>query len=126
MNKHHIETREQALKVLRQARDWVKAGYIRMGRESISYMLLDAVEDAPYASGRPGAPKLPVKRAVVQRVLAYMCLAIGQVDPGTAHGRYKKLAKQSCWQYVTQNTFIRIFERAVEVAVEDIRENKKV
>ena len=47
MNKRQIETREQALLVLRQARDWVKAGHIREGRDTIGDMLLDAVQDSP-------------------------------------------------------------------------------
>ena len=125
MNKRHIETREQALLVLRQAREWVKAGIIRNGRTNVTDMALDAVEDAPHDFGRTASPKLPVKHDVAQRALAYLCLALGPVDPGTSSGRDKKLAKWACCQYVTQNTIIWLYERAVVTAVADIRELKK-
>ena len=125
MNKRHIETREQALLVLRQGRDWVKAGIIRDGRTNVTDMVLDTVEDAPHGFGRTTAPELPVKYDVTQRALSYLCISLGHVDPGTSRGRYKKLAKWACCQYVTQDTIIWLYKRAVVVAVADIRELKK-
>ena len=120
MTKTQIKVREDALKVLRLARDWVKAGCIRKGRTGISYMALDAIEDAP--SPLDWTPMPPVPRPVESRALAYLCLCIpGTGEPGTYRLRMKRIYRWNARQYVTQNYIIRAYEAAVTLAVEDIR-----
>ena len=127
MTQAQIKVREDALQVLRLAREWVKAGNIVGGRENVGSMVLDAIYEAPRPPKIVGSaePRPPAPWPVQERARAYLCLvAPGLTDPGTSRLRFKKLLKWSWCQYVTQDHIIGAYEAAVKLAVEDIRECK--
>ena len=119
MNKHHIAVRKDAIKLLRQARDWAKAGNIRDGRKGVWNMAMDCLEDAPQAEGTKPEPS----NEVANRAMAYLCAVLprGPSDPGGYWPRRNRISKWNWCQYVTQDTVIRAFVAAVEFGIADVR-----
>lgn len=100
---------EEALALLREARDLAARGWILKGRDSIHHMPVDCFERA---AGQRDIIDIP--NPAESYALRALCEALGN-DPGSSAARVKKIAK---WQYtrITQDRIIRAFERAVDVA----------
>ena len=119
MNKHQIEVRKDAIKLLRQARDRAKDGFIRPGRENTGHMAMDCLEDAWIAE----VAQLEPPYAVTNRAMAYLCAVIprGPTDPGSYSGRRNRISKWNWCQYVTQDRVIEAFKEAAEYGIADVK-----
>ena len=120
-----LQVREDAAKILLEARRLAERGWIKEGRRNTTRMLMDTLEEAFvmcggrrnfFAYARATPPDLG-------RAMAYMCqCTFRDNDPGTNRGRYKQLFKQEGTAYMTyMGGVFNTFRRARVIALEDIQ-----
>ena len=116
--------REGAAKILLEARRLAEHGWIKEGRRSTAYMLMDCLEEAFVATG--GRRNLFGYAALTSPELGfamgYMCrCTFRHNDPGTNAARFKQLYKQGGTAYmVAYGGVFLTFRNALNIALRDI------
>ena len=106
-----IAAREEAVAIVREARDLARRGWIRKGRESTHHMVFDCLGRAAGACDR-----LIIPNAAEGHALAAVCKALGGAEPGSNRRRMEKIWRWQGTAGATQGNAIRILEASVEHA----------
>ena len=127
-----IRDRQEALEILRIARDLADRGWIKKGRESIHHMLIDCLERALYEHGHTGDNGR--ERGIVYshrltpakygHALAYVCRCTYKGnDPGTNSKRIRQLYNHQNTQIHSRDIY-NALANAVRLAMKDLQERR--
>ena len=127
---NEIRARKTVVKIMRQAREFAKWGWIKKGRTSVDTMVFDcmhrAYEEEHKKVEDENLPEWKCKFRGKSRIWSLMMTCAVQETsfrgvPGSLKQRELLIHKWTWYQYVTQDVIIRFFERCVDRAVADER-----